>query len=658
MPVTFSAPPASPFAAASIDDDPLAVLHDALTAAEQAGGLEASLSALLAGAQRLGLGAGAVIAHEQMTAVTLASASAPDAPPSAGEPTPVPAGAVWRRWLRLLERRQATYRQGALYALPLHDPWVRTEIGDPLCGGRGAAPGGLVLVPLTGDDGRAPATLTLDVPGAWPPPPSLLRAVEMLARYAARHIERHRLAALAERRAERLQRLYEAGVALSRSLDEREIVRELGRQVARLLPADGVVVAHPDVGAGVVRTALRVVRGIGRPRAEQPLTGGVIATVARTGASVRVDDYDPESTPLAAADDVVGDGGPAGSVLAAPMRVGTQLVGVVATHVAAMRAYAAEDEELLRTVAAQAGTAIANARLYAESEAERRQSEALAEVARAVTGSLRLGEVLRLVLRHTAGLLRAEGACVALRSDEFLHVVAGVGSAELLAGVHVPTDASMMGRSLLEGCAVISNDVLSEPTSYHPPHWAAVIDKLLIVPLRAGEEPIGVLVAMNRCDDFAEADARVLQRLGDHVGIAVANARLFEQVSSATREWKVAFDAIAGGMVVLDEQCRVVRCNARGAELLGAPGPKAVLGTAFLDALLADDAGNEVVRAAVEHGRTARGTLRSASRGSVYDVVAAPHPDGGAVVTFDDVTEHHALVERYRLFVGTAGEGE
>ena len=40
----------------------------------------------------------------------------------------------------------------------------------------------------------------------------------------------------------------------------------------------------------------------------------------------------------------------------------------------------------------------------------------------------------------------------------------------------------------------------------------------------------------------------------------------------------------------------------------------------------------------------------------MFDVLAAPHPDGGAVVTFDDVTAHHTLAERYRRVVETTSD--
>src|ERR687890_192290 len=61
-------------------------------------------------------------------------------------------------------------------------------------------------------------------------------------------------------------------------------------------------------------------------------------------------------------------------------------------------------------------------------------------------------------------------------------------------------------------------------------------------------------------------------------------------------------------------------------------------------------------RRALAEGTIGRGTLHSTARGRIFDVVASPHPSGGAVITFDDVTPHHTLAERYRLVVETASE--
>jgi PAS domain S-box-containing protein len=43
--------------------------------------------------------------------------------------------------------------------------------------------------------------------------------------------------------------------------------------------------------------------------------------------------------------------------------------------------------------------------------------------------------------------------------------------------------------------------------------------------------------------------------------------------------------------------------------------------------------------------------MRPVSGDRVFEVVASPHPQGGAVVTIDDVTSYLSLAERYRLVV-------
>jgi PAS domain S-box-containing protein len=657
-----SAPPehADELAQLVRERDSLRVLHEALLEVEHAAGLEARLRVLVEAVRRLGFGRAVIVLRDAgMNARLVVSAGVADGDEATLYAEPV-RGTVWRRRLRMLER----FRVSQSYYLEARDPWVIAEFGAAAAVAPLTAPGGpaawdardLLLVPLFGPDATVVATLAVDDPADHRrPAESLVRTVELFGRQVVHHIEQARLLELAERRAERLQRLHEVGTTLARSLDEGEILRELARQMGRVVAVDGVVIAHPDLDAGTVRTAIRRVRGVDLPAGTVPLGRGVIAEVARTGRAVRLDEYDPQRDELAAHDDLVGTGGPAASVLAVPLRLGMQLVAVLAVHSAKAGAYSVEDEELLRTIAAQAATALANARLYAESEAQRRQSEALVEVARAVGESLRPGEVLRLILRHTTALLRAKGACVALRRDDYLHVVAAVGSVELVTGAHIPLEQTVMGRPVLEGAQVIANDVESDAQQFRHLRRLTRIQNAVLVPLVTSQGAIGVIAAMNRDDDFTEADARVLQRLADHVAVAIVNARLFEEVAGATREWKVAFDTLASGMAVLDEQGRILRCNARAVELAGAGSFPALLGRDFHEAVLGAPAPAEsVLRRALDRQETGRATVGNTVRGRLFDLLAAPHPNGGAVVSFDDVTAHHALVERYRGVVETA----
>ena len=640
----------------------LFLLHEALIAVERAEGLPAKLRIFAEAIRQIGFQRVVIsLRNEELDQTAVVAAGLTPAEETDLRMAPAP-GHVWRRLIPQLER----FRISQSFYLDGRDDWVARELGggvpSRLSAGDDPAwsPKDSLLVLLKGNDGTILGTLILDDPSDRVRPTlARVRIVELFGHQVASCIQQARLVEVARDRAGQLQRLQEVGGLLARSLDEREIIRELARQVPRIVPCEGVVIAHPDVEEGTVATALRMVRGVERVRTPQALGAGPLAEVARTGRAVRIDDYDPERVPLASADDVVGDGGPAGSVLVVPMRLGIRLLGVLAVHATQPRAFGEEDEEVLVTIASHAATAIANARLYAESQGERRQSEALADVARAVSESLRLDEVLQLILRHATALLRAEGACVALEQrDETLTVVAGAGNGALLVGMELPVAASLSGRVIREGTYRIVNDALRDPMAYPATRERAGIDKAIIVPLISGQGAIGVLSVLNRGADFADEDARVLQRLADQVGVAIVNARLFEEVAEATREWTVAFDAIASGMVVLDAQGRVLRCNARAIQLAGVDEAEALLGRSFPEAVLGESGEGEdlVHRAAIRERRVARGTHRVESRGRIYSLLAAPHPNGGAVVTFDDVTAHHILAERYRLVIETTND--
>ena len=579
-------------------------------------------------------------------------------------------GAVWRRTLPAIDR----YRVHELHMLDGSDPWVAREFfgADVSARSDGVTwlPTDLVVSLLHGADGELLGIVKLADPhDGRRPGESKRREIATITRHLASRLAYDAINAVAKQRAARLQRLQETGAAFARSLDEDEIIRELGRQAIRATNADGVTISAPDLDQNLLVPSLCIVRGVEHPRATVPLGDGLTAEVARTGRPVRIGDREADRARTRAGlsapsslDDIVGTLGAATSVLAVPMMAGIQLFGVLSVHAMSSDVFGEADEEVLVTMASQAATAIANARRYGESERERRQTEALADVARAVGESLRLGEVLRLILRHSVALLGAEGACVALRNDEYLHIVAAVGAADVLAGVHLPMATSLLGQTVARNELLVSNDFASDASPSSALHRLASVQRAVIAPLMTARGTIGALSVINRDEPFTTDDSRVLQRLADHVAVAIVNARMFEEIERATREWKVAFDSIPSGMVVLEEDLSIRRCNARAAELCGVTIP-ALLGKRFTSALLGDDSVDEnsaieaLVHRANTDGHAARDTMRHESSGRLYSMYAAPHPDGGCVLTFDDVTTAHRLAEQHRSVLETVSDG-
>ncbi len=578
---------------------------------------------------------------------------------------PLP-GAVWRRRLPQLER----FRVGDLFFLDGADSWVAREFfgleAESKADGEMWLQTDLLLGLLRGNAGETIGIVKLTSPrSGMRPDAELLRDISVLLRHLAARLAYDALQRLALQRAERLQRLQEAGAALARSLDEQEIVRELARHAARVSRADGVAVVFPDLDRDVLTTGICQIRGVEYPREPTRVGDGIIAEVARSGVPVRVGDREADRkrerdglAPPLSLQDVVGKAQPMASALAVPLRSGIQLVGVLVVFAEEREVLSSEDEDVLATMASQAATAMANARRYAESERERRQSEALAAVARAVSESLRLGEVLRLILRHAVALLGAEGACLALRQDEYLHIVAAVGAADVLAGVHLPLSNSLLGHAVTTNERVVSNDFPLNRSASRLVQQLADIKRAVIAPLITGSGTIGALAVLNREEPFGDEDARVLQRLADHVAMAIVNARLFEEVERATREWKLAFDSIASGVVVLDESRTIQRCNSRAAELCGCDIASLLgqrLDTALLGEVVSREDGilAQLIARSLSTRQPVRDVLIDQHRARMFEILISPHPDQGCVLTFDDVTSVHRLSERHRRVLET-----
>lgn len=453
---------------------------------------------------------------------------------------------------------------------------------------------------------------------------------------------------LSVRRTWSLQRLQAAGSALSRTLEPVAVIQELARGVQRTLGAEGVFVVRPDLDAGLASVLHRAAMGVEPPLpgTSVPLSEGAVVQAARSGEPVQ------SMTPTLADRAVAGDDR-AAVVLAAPILHGRRLLGVVGAWALAVEAFDSDDLEALRVLASQAAIALSNAQLYAESEGERRQSEAMAAAARAVGESLRMGEVLRLILRHATALLRAEGGGVALLEGEYLNIVAAVGAGELLKGVHLPVVGSVAGRVVREGVAAIMNDAAGSADAYRVTQRLASIEKIVNVPLTTARGPLGILSVFNREDDFTDSDVRVLQRLADQVTVAIVNARLYEELSDATREWSSTFDGIGSAMVIVDERGRIAKYNARALQLANLEGPRELVGRPFYETFLgqtpsADD--DLPIERAMREGVTVRGMLPAPARDTALRVSAAPHANGGAIVTLEEErTAPHVLDRSARV---------
>jgi two-component system NtrC family sensor kinase len=123
------------------------------------------------------------------------------------------------------------------------------------------------------------------------------------------------------------------------------------------------------------------------------------------------------------------------------------------------------------------------------------------------------------------------------------------------------------------------------PAESFPAHAAEGIHDLAIAPLRIHENRSGAVTAGYRTrHHFTEEEKRLLQDLAEMATVALNSAQLLETVSAAEKIWEQTFDAIDEGVVVYDEQRRIIRCNARAAEMIEMRSEE-VVGLVFDEAL-------------------------------------------------------------------------
>ncbi len=219
------------------------------------------------------------------------------------------------------------------------------------------------------------------------------------------------------------------------------------------------------------------------------------------------------------------------SFLAVPIRIkGEVCGGLCLTDKAAGGQFTSEDEELVTALAATAGAAIQNARLFEELSRRQRWQEATARITTALLSTPESADALRLVMTEGCRLVDADDATITRsvpQREEDFEVVAAVGeTAGRMAGTTMTTPGSVTALVRTHG-PVAFRDVQADVRvpldgSPHPG-----LGPVIAVPLASAERPSLVLMlARGRGrEPFTNADLDLITHFGEHVARALDLAR-------------------------------------------------------------------------------------------------------------------------------------
>lgn len=264
-----------------------------------------------------------------------------------------------------------------------------------------------------------------------------------------------------------------------------------------------------------------------------PLGEGLTSILIRTGEPLMLVE-DTEKRAAAMGAKIAGK--PAMSWLGVPLMARGEAVGaLIVQDLDKEHAFDKEDLDFLVSVASQVSGDIHNVRLLTESKQVALQFETAAEIARDISSSLNLDELLQKAVDLIRTRFNFYHASVFLKDlpGEFVVIreATGEAGAQLKRSGHKLAigSKSVVGFVAGGGESLVVNDTTREITYYANPLLPYTRSEAAI-PLKVGERIVGVLdVQSNLLYAFNEDNLRTLQILADQLAIAVVNSELFAE---------------------------------------------------------------------------------------------------------------------------------
>jgi signal transduction histidine kinase len=223
------------------------------------------------------------------------------------------------------------------------------------------------------------------------------------------------------------------------------------------------------------------------------------------------------------------------SVLGAPIRVRGELFGnLYLTEKRGGGNFTEDDDIVLKGLAAAAGVAVENARLFEESRLRERFMEASREVNSHLLGGGSSQDALQLIARRVHELSKADCTLILLSDGVppesiVIRAAAGEGSAELVGFVIPATGPPAASMFDMRGAELIPDLSALVPAGWRGP--GAEFGPAVAVPLRAGNVVSGVLLALRVKGGarFASEHVPLLASFADQAAFALELAEKHQQ---------------------------------------------------------------------------------------------------------------------------------
>ncbi len=304
-------------------------------------------------------------------------------------------------------------------------------------------------------------------------------------------------------------------------------------QVRSVIGDPGFVIAIYDQRTNSIRIPYLYEDGIFSSVDTFPLGEGLTSILIRTREPLMlVEDTERRATAMGAK--ITGKA--AMSWLGVPLLARGEAIGaIIIQDLKNEHSFKQNDLRFMTSVANQVAGVIYNVRLIEESKLTALQFATAAEIARDISSSLDLDELLQKAVELIRSRFNFYHAAIFLKDlpGEFVVIreATGEAGAQLKRASHKlgVGSKSVVGFVAGKGEMLVVNDTARDAT-YYPNPLLPDTRAEAAIPLQVGERIVGVLdVQSTQSYAFAEENLRTLQILADQLAIAVVNSELFAE---------------------------------------------------------------------------------------------------------------------------------
>jgi GAF domain-containing protein len=336
-----------------------------------------------------------------------------------------------------------------------------------------------------------------------------------------------------ERRTRELTAINTLAIHAASTNDLQSFYTLIHEQIRAVIGDHGFVIALYDRKTNSIHIPYLYEEGTYSSIESFPLGEGLTSILIRTGEPLLlVEDTEKRAAAMGAR--IAGK--PAMSLLGVPLMARGEAIGALIVQ-DLQKEYAFDNLDLrfLTLAASQVSGDIHNVRLLSESKQVALQFETAAEIARDISSSLNLDELLQKAVDLIRTRFNFYHASVFLKDLAGEYVVMREATGE--AGVQLKRaghrlavgSKSVVGYVAGEGEPLIVNDTTRDATYYANPLLPQTRSEAAI-PLKAVDRIVGVLdVQSNQLYAFDADNLRTLQILADQLAIAVVNTELFAE---------------------------------------------------------------------------------------------------------------------------------